>query len=354
MFKLIRIILSPFTFIYALIIKARNFCFDKGIFQITKVNAFILSVGNLTVGGSGKTPTVIFLAELMKRNNIRAGILSRGYRRSSHGYLFVSDGNKIKTTVDECGDEMYLISLETKLPTAVSERRVDGAKKLIRDANVEVIILDDAFQHRWLYRDIDIVIFDQRFLNKVEQIEQRMLPLGIMREPFTSLKRADIIIINRKFSDKTPIPKKLINYFKEKKIFYGYYKACGIYDVKTHKEFSLEDFKGQKSLVVCGIARPYSFLSILENNSIDITNKMLFPDHKNYSLKEIQSIRKKFYDTNAYSVLTTQKDAVKLTKFSKDLDDIDIYYLKIELKLEGQEMFEEFILNTLNKKRYYN
>lgn len=350
MLKLIRIILSPLTIVYAFVIKVRNFCFDKGIFKTTKVNAVIVSVGNITLGGSGKTPAVIFLAELMKKFGVHAGILSRGYRRNTHGYLFVSDGNKIRTTVDECGDEMYLISLETKLPTAVSERRVEGAKRLIKDACVDIIILDDAFQHRWLYRDLDIVIFDQRFLNKVEQIEQRMIPLGMMREPFNSISRADVVIINRKFSEKIPIPQKLADYFEGKKIFYGYYTASGIYDVKTHKEFSLEEFKGQKSLVVCGIARPHSFLSMLENYHIDITNKMLFPDHKNYSLKEIQSIRKKFYETNAYSVLTTQKDAVKLTKFSKDLDDIDIYYLKIELKLEEQEMFEELILNTLNKR----
>ncbi|MEG8945994.1 tetraacyldisaccharide 4'-kinase [Rosettibacter firmus] len=350
MLKLIRIILSPFTFIYAFIIKIRNLCFDKGIFTITKVNAFIISVGNLTVGGSGKTPTVIFLAELMKKNNISTGILSRGYRRSSRGYLLVSDGKKIKTTVDQCGDEMYLIANETNLPAAVSERRVLGAKRLIEDTNVKTIILDDAFQHRWLYRDLDILIFDQRFLNKIEQTEQRLLPLGLMREPFESINRADLIIINRKFADKTELPEKLLKYFNNKKIFYGYYIPAGIFDVKTHKEFTLEEFRGQKSLVVCGIAKPYSFLSILENNNIDITNKMLFPDHKNYTLREIQSIRKKFYDTNAYSVLTTQKDAVKLTKFSKELDDIDIYYLKIEMKLENQEVFENLILNIYNNK----
>jgi len=122
--KLIRIILSPLTFVYAFVVKLRNYLFDKRIFKIKKVNAVVISVGNLTVGGSGKTPTVIFLAELMKKYKINAGILSRGYRRRTHGYLFVSDGKKIRTTVDECGDEMYLISSETNLPTAVSERRV--------------------------------------------------------------------------------------------------------------------------------------------------------------------------------------------------------------------------------------
>ena len=169
-----------------------------------------------------------------------------------------------------------------------------------------------------------------------------------MREPFESLSRADIIIINRKFSDRADIPEKLINNFKNKIVFNGYYVATGIFDVKSHKEFSLEEFQGQKSLVVCGIARPYSFLNVLEKNKIDIKNKILFPDHKNYTLKEIQDIRKKFYDTNANSVLTTQKDAVKLFKFSKDLDDIDIYYLKIKLMLDNQDEFEKLLIDRIN------
>lgn len=322
--------------------------FDKGIFRITKVNAFVISVGNLTVGGSGKTPAVIMLAKILKKNNKKVGILSRGYSRSSHGYLFVSDGDQIKTTVDEAGDEIYFVSTETKLPTAVSERRVEGAKRLIKQSNAEYLILDDAFQHRWLHRNIDLIMIDQRFLNKVGSIEQKMLPLGAMREPFESITRGDVVIINRKFSDRTDIPEKLKHYFIHKKIYYGNYIATGIYDVKSSHGFSVEEFLGQKSLVVCGIARPYSFLNVLEKNSIDIKNKMIFPDHKKYSLKEIQAIRKKFYDTNANSVLTTQKDAVKLFKFSKDLDDIDIYYLKIELALEEQDNFENYLINKIN------
>jgi tetraacyldisaccharide 4'-kinase len=312
------------------------------------VNAYVISVGNLTVGGSGKTPAVIFLAEILKRYNKKIGVLSRGYGRNSYGYIYVSDGNKIFSTVDECGDEMYLVSDELKVPTAVSERRVVGAKRLINNSGVNIILLDDAFQHRWLYRNLDIVMIDQRFLLKTNSIEQKILPLGLMREPFESLSRADVIIINRKFSENANIPDKLLDLFHNKLVFLGSYLATGILDVKSHHEFTVEEFQGQKSLVVCGIARPHSFLNVLENNKIDIRNKMLFPDHKNYTLKEIQDIRKKFYDTNSTCVLTTQKDAVKLFKFTKDLDDIDIYFLKIKLVLDNQEEFEKLLINRIN------
>jgi tetraacyldisaccharide 4'-kinase len=161
----------------------------------------------------------------------------------------------------------------------------------------------------------------------------------MMREPFESLNRADFVVINRKFSPKISIPNKLKIYFSNKAVFYSNYIVEGIYDVKDNKKYSIEDFRGQQSLVVCGIARPFSFLRILEENNINIKNKIIFQDHKDYSLKEVHAIRKDFYDTNSFSVLTTQKDAVKLMAFRKELDDIDIYYLKIELVMEEQNKF---------------
>ena len=348
MLKLIQILFAPLMFLYSCIIKIRNNFFENGIFKVVKVNAKVISVGNITVGGSGKTPAVLYVTELLNKWNKKVGILSRGYGRNSKGYIFVSDGKEIKSTVDECGDEIYLLSEELKVPTAVSERRVEGAQKFLKDADIDLIILDDAFQHRWIHRDFDIVMIDQRFLNKTGKIEQNMLPLGTMRENFSSLNRADCIIINGKLSEKTGIPAELEKYFENKNVFNCQYEPHGFIDIKTHNFFNANEFIGQKSLVVCGIARPHSFLSALEKNNIDITNKLLYPDHKNYTLQEVQGIRKKFYDTNSYSVLTTQKDAVKLSKFSKEFDDIDIYYLKIELKLDEQDRFEELILRTIN------
>jgi tetraacyldisaccharide 4'-kinase len=346
--NVLRIISAPLLFVYSFITQVRNWFFDIGIFKVCKVDAKVISVGNITVGGSGKTPLSMMIAEILKSQNKRVGLLSRGYGRSSVGYVFVSDGEKMHSPVNECGDEMYFMADELKLPAAVAERRVEGARNLIRRSNVDTILLDDAFQHRWIHRDLNIVIFDQRFLNKVGQIEQNMLPLGLMRESFSSLKRADIIIINRKFNEMDEIPSKLKKYFDGKKVFTGYYEEKGIYDVKSHSPLDIKEFQGQKSLVVCGIAKPQSFLKALERNHIDIKNKMLFPDHKTYSVKEVHNIRKKFYDTNSYSVLTTQKDAVKLTNFAKELDDIDIYYLKIELKLDEQEEFNKLIINSVN------
>jgi len=345
--KFLKIILLPLNVLYKLIIQIRNLFFDRNIFTQKEVDAKIISVGNLTMGGSGKTPLVITLTKYFRDIEKKVGVLSRGYGRTSKGYKLVSDENKILATVNEVGDEIFLIANECNIPTAVSEKRVEGVNQFISDIDLELVILDDAFQHRWIARDVDLLIIDQRFLSNVNSLDQRQLPLGSMREPFESIKRADAVIINKKFSTKIEIPYKLKKYFEGKEIYYCHYKVSGIYDVKNNKEYLEEEFEGQKSLVVCGIAKPKSFLRILEKNKIDINNKLIFLDHKNYSLKEIKKIRKVFYETNSYSVLTTQKDAVKLLEFSKELDDIDIYFFKVELEIEKQNEFLESISNKI-------
>ena len=345
--KYLIVILSPFAVPYSAIMNFRNFLFDRGILSEEKVNAKIISVGNLTVGGSGKTPTVVYVTKLLKRNNVKVGVLSRGYGRNSKGFKLVSDGEQLLLGVAKSGDEIVQVATECKVPAAVSEKRVLGAKKLIAETNVEAIVLDDAYQHRWIARDLNILIFDQRFLMKRDSIEQKTLPLGRMRESFGSIDRADIILINRKFNKKRELSKKFVDLFENKIVHYGFYKSAGLIDVKSKQLYSLQEFDGQKSLVVCGIARPFSFLKVLEDNNIDIENRMLLKDHKVYSQKEVQQIRKTFYNTNSQSVITTEKDYVKLKEFTKELDDIDIYFLKIELQIENADSFNNEILKII-------
>jgi tetraacyldisaccharide 4'-kinase len=331
--------LSPLTIVYKNVIKIRNKLFDKGILKVEFVGKKVISVGNLTVGGSGKTPLVISIVKYLKKRPMKVGVLSRGYGRNTKGYKLVSDGNEFLLNARDAGDEIFLVSQECKIPTAVSEKRVIGAKNFISDVDLDVIVLDDAFQHRWIGRDFNILVIDQRFLSNVNSFDQRLLPLGSMREPFESIKRADAVVINKKFSPKITIPMRVRKHLNDKDVFFCHYKVVGIFDVKTNKEYSTKDFEGQNSLVVCGIAKPFSFLRVLNINNININNQLIFVDHKNYTNKEVQEIRKIFYDTNSYSVLTTHKDAVKLMEFSKELDDIDIYYLKIEVEFEDPNQF---------------
>ena len=344
---LLKIILYPLVPLYAALVNLRNWLFDREIFKAKKVDAKIISVGNITVGGSGKTPMVIYLTNLLKKENRKVGVLSRGYGRKSSGYVLVANDKNILTTVDQCGDEVFHTAEECNVPAAVSENRVRGAKKMIEDTSVDTIVLDDAFQHRWIYRDINLLIWEQKFLNEPDFLNQNLLPAGFMRENFKSIERADAIVINRKFSERENLPKALNKYSENKKIFNAYYYALGFVDIKRNVKYKIEEFEGQKSLVVSGIANPYSFINALKQTKVDTQNQMIFSDHKNYTLKEIQKIRKEFYSTNSHSVVTTQKDAVKLTKFSKELDDIDIFYLKIQLAMDDENEFKKYIIEKI-------
>lgn len=344
----LRSLLLPFAPVYGIIIRIRNLFFDKNIFKAVKVRASVISVGNLTIGGSGKTPMVIYLVELLKQLNRKVGVLSRGYGRLSTGYMLVSDGKEMLSTVDQSGDEMYHTASETKVPAAVCERRVQGAKRLIKDTGIDTIVLDDAFQHRWIYRDLDLLIVEQDFFNSYNAFIHSYLPVGIMREGFNSIKRSDAVIFNRKFSNKEKINPDRKNYLKDKEIFTCFYKAVEFVDVTRNIHYTIEEFNGQKGLIVSGIANPQSFLTILTKSGITINNQIIFRDHKEYTLKEVHQIRKKFYTTNSHSVITTEKDAVKLMRYAREFDDIDIYYLKIKLCMDDEESFRQYLLNKIN------
>lgn len=345
---LLRILLLPFSPVYRCLITLRNYLFNKKILKSEKVNAAVISVGNITIGGSGKTPATIFLTEMLKNSGKNVGVLSRGYGRNSKGYIFVSDGNKILSNVETCGDEIYHTVLDCKVPAAVCEDRIEGAEKLIEQTGINILVLDDAFQHRWISRDIDLVIIDQRLLVDGGFFSRKLLPGGMLREPYSALKRADAFILNRKFMDKIELPAELNKYVNGKPVFYSYYSAISFIDLKHKTEYALHEFQGQKSLVVSGIANPKSFLNILSQTKVDSSNKIIFRDHKRYTIQDVQQIRKKFYSTNSHSVVTTEKDAVKLSQYSIELDDIDIYYLKIKMNLDDEDLFREFILKNLN------
>lgn len=339
-----RVLAMPLIPVYSVLSSVRSWLFDKNIFTQARTGAFVVSVGNITVGGSGKTPFTIYIASLLKEQRRNVGVLSRGYGRVSQGYRFVSDGREMFASVEEAGDEIYYTALECGVCAAVDENRVDGAMQLIRDGHVDTIVLDDAFQHRWIARDVDVVIFDQRFLNYDRRLRKMLLPTGNLREPFSALQRADCIIINRKFSEKEAIvPDMAEKIPADIPQYTAGYRALGFIDVRNNRFYQPEEFAGQKSLLVSGVANPHSFKEALRSIGIDTEHCIVFPDHKAYTNDDVQLIRKEFYAKNAHSVITTQKDAVKLMQFRKELDDIDIYYLKIAMYLDDHEGFEKFI-----------
>ena len=339
----LRVLCIPLIPVYAFVVAIRNYLFNRGMLKTKAVNSFVISIGNLTTGGSGKSPFTIKVTNMLKSMGLRAAVLSRGYGRDSEGYLLVSDGKQVYAKVEDAGDEMLQTVLNCDVPAAVCEDRIIGAEELLDDFAPDALVLDDAYQHRYIERNVNIVLFDQRFFTRRNGLRRLMLPTGDLREPVSEVKRADCVIINRKFSAKAVISDRYMKLLSTKPVFQAHYKTVGFLDVRNNEFFPAEEFQGQKSLLVCGIANPHSFITAMESFNISTDEQLIFADHKLYTNEEVQQIRKVFYDKNCYSVITTEKDSVKLAQFSKELDDIDIYYLKIEMQLEEEDAFKNYL-----------
>ena len=189
-----RFLFFPIATIFSIIIFIRNLAFDLKILKITKVSKPVISIGNITTGGTGKTPIAILFANEAKKRGLKPGILSRGYQRKSSGSLVVHDGIKLLLSVTDSGDEPFLMANKLKnVPIIVDANRINGANRLIKDFGVDIVILDDGFQHRYLYRDIDLLLINA----SVKADMYQMLPLGMLRELPTSISRASKVLISK-------------------------------------------------------------------------------------------------------------------------------------------------------------
>ena len=189
--KKFRFFLIPLKPIYWLLVLIRNIFYDLKIFKIYSLNKTVISIGNLTTGGTGKTPFTIFIAKYFIQQGIKVAILSRGYGRKSKGTIVVSNGINLINSYEKSGDEPYLIAKKLQnVPVVVDEKRYRGGKFLINNYNPDIIILDDGYQHRSLKRDLDILLINS--LDK--KTDHKLIPNGKLREPWKNIKRADLII----------------------------------------------------------------------------------------------------------------------------------------------------------------
>ena len=187
------IFLWPFSLLYGLGMQARNFCYEKKIFKTHKVDCPVISVGNITVGGTGKTPTVAYLAKWFLAKGKKVAVLSRGYARASKGTVVVATYKGIVSNVKSAGDEAFMLSQQLKgVPIVVDENRVRGAEKLVRQFAPDIILLDDGFQHRRLFRDVDILSINAGF----GLGNGFVLPAGPLREFAFNMKRGDLYWVN--------------------------------------------------------------------------------------------------------------------------------------------------------------
>ena len=300
----------------------KNLLYDKKILNPQKLDAYVISVGNLTTGGVGKTPIVAEIAKYLTRKGERVAIISRGYggKLSNKQINLISDGEKIYYNARLSGDEPHWLANNTKAVVITSKNRVKASEFAINNFGVNYIILDDGFQHRKLYRDLDIVLMD----NEKQFGNEYQLPAGPLRETKTSIKRANCIVIVSKNLNHDNAERITRKTEKELNIktFLCKIEPDSVYNIKTNEILS----QGQEAIAMSAIGQPEQFFNFL--NDYIIKEKIVFDDHHLYVKEDIPS--------NEIPVITTEKDAVKLKCFDFD----NIYALKLKTVLDVENLLE--------------
>jgi tetraacyldisaccharide 4'-kinase len=345
LFKYFRLLLLPLSLHYALHICIKNKLYDLGFLKSIRVSKPLISIGNISTGGTGKTPFVIYLAEYFLKKQKSVAIISRGYKRDSKDLLLVYDGKKTLCSVKECGDELFMATEKIKLVyknffVAACNDRVKAAEMLIKNYSPDVILLDDGFQHRRISRDLDIVLIDAQDFHKNKIVNSVLLPCGNLRESFGALKRSDIVIQNNKTSSYPAIAK--IKKFK-KEIVTINYKVDALVN---HPDELLKTEK-DNAVAFSGIANTDSFYDLLSDLNINIKEKIKFKDHQKYTLKDINFILSKF--KSDYILITTEKDFVKIKEFEEFINNYPVYYLKLNINiLENSDILEKRLEQIIN------
>jgi tetraacyldisaccharide 4'-kinase len=341
----VKIIAYVISFFYRLIINFRNWLYDHKILKEVTLPCPVISVGNITVGGTGKTPCVIMLAQMLQENGFKPAILSRGYGgKSIHPVNIVSDGHKILLDSETAGDEPFLIAQVLKgVPVITGAKRIVTGETAINQFGANVLICDDAMQHRKIFRDINLVLLDSQSL----RVNNHILPRGRLREPITELKRASAFVLTR--TDESQQTNNTIEKLVQNEnipIFMSIHKPKDMAKGDYSAQWPISILAGKKVCAFCGIAKPDSFKKTLLDAGAQVLSFDIFPDHHRYNKNELEKIKTRFIDCRADFLISTQKDGTRLREFPEYLTMI--YMLRIELEIiPSGESFEKFILGRL-------
>ncbi len=293
--------MNPLSTIYGGVVGARNALYDRGVLRAQRLQGAVISVGNLSAGGSGKTPFVLLLGELLKARGVRFDVLSRGYGRESSGVLLVDPAG----LPQQFGDEPLLIARKLQVPVIVGEDRFAAGRFAESRFGPQLHVLDDGFQHRVLARDFDIVLVTP------QDAADRLLPAGRLREPLRSLRRADAVVLASGASPESfPLEGKLVWRVRR-----------GIVPVSVPP----------RPVVFCGIARPQNFVLQLRTANIEPSAEAFYRDHHAYSEKDVRELLQLKERSQAGGFVTTEKDAVNLGAYLSALQPLSVVPVKMEL-----------------------
>jgi tetraacyldisaccharide 4'-kinase len=343
-------VLAPFSWLYGLVIACRNKAFDLGLLKSVDVGVPVISVGNITVGGTGKTPLVEYIVGVCLSKRQRVAVVSRGYKRETSGVLVVSNGKQVLVDAAKGGDEP--VQIAKKFPRAivvVGERRVDAARVAVNELNADMIVLDDGFQHRYLKRDLDIVVLDSR----KNLFKLPMIPTGERREPLKALRRAHLIAFS-KTDESTGWWNEGLDIFNAPTIEYNY-RIDRVVNVGSYNTPSVSDVKGKKVVLFSGIGDHQGFIRQMKRAGLDVVGDLKFPDHHTYSVADLREIDSLRSTKGTNSILTTEKDIVRLSSnealLKMFLESCSLYYTTIAVDIiRGRETLHSMIDKCLTRK----
>ena len=343
--------LLPLSWFYGIGVRFRNFLFDVGLLKSQDYKVPIISVGNITVGGTGKTPHVEYLVKLLK-DQLKVAVLSRGYKRKSRGYVLADKD----TPMQQIGDEPY--QMKQKFPgitVAVDKNRRRGIAQLTEDDTVDVILLDDAFQHRYVKPGINILLVDYHRLI----IYDKLLPAGRLREPLPGKNRADIVIVTKCPKELKPMEYRVItramNLFPYQTLYFSTLEYGELRPVfpKVRSNVTLSQLSNYNVLLMTGIASPRQLKEDLAPLAKSIT-PMTFADHHNFTHKDLQRLNDTFEAMPSPKVIiTTEKDATRLNDAEELGDELHkaFYVIPVNIKfmLEQEDSFNQNIIGYVRK-----
>ncbi len=331
----VRKILFPIVPIYYLVTWLRNLCYDISIFKSKSYNFPIICVGNLSTGGTGKTPLIEYLIRLLK-GNYKVATLNRGYKRNTKGF-YIADANSSAQTI---GDEPFQFHQKfDNIVVSVDENRQNGISQLRQLSNIpDIILLDDAFQHRKVKAGLNILLtsYDKLY------VDDFMLPTGNLRESKAGAKRAQIIVVTKCPDNLTDSKKQAITKRINPETFQHVFFSAISYGKEVLSENnSLELYKLQNFTLVTGIANPIPLLYFLKSKSLKFEH-LNFKDHHEFSIQDIQNFERKEL------IITTEKDFVRLKQYQSLKDKL--YHLPIEIIIEKDKIFDALINNYINNR----
>ncbi len=314
--------LYPLSLFYTGFVKLREFLYKSSYLKREKFPVFVIGVGNLTMGGTGKTPLVIGLANILIDKGLRVGIISKGYKRKTKGEILVSDGKNIFVSDPSlCGDEPYLIALRTKAFVAVGSDRVK-AFSLIKEFSPQVVILDDAFQHVKVVKDLDLCLIDgtRCWGNGL------VFPAGALREPLSALGRAHAVVLTKAFNTACFLNVK------------GILNKIPVFSFLPRISHFLNKGKKvsppQEAVVVTCVANPQNFIDDLKKLGIKTKNIRIFPDHHRFSFMDFKGFEEE-------NIIITEKDWVNLPHSLKESDRIFVAVQKLDIPQDFKAFLEE-------------